>query len=171
MIKEGYITKEDQALIKREVFNNFFPWFTQTTTWTRQGNEINDSLLTHVLLRRPEERNKNEYYCSPIAQSIEKIIHRHTKHKEILRMCFNFTYDNGCKKTGIHKDHKFAYKQFILYLTDNFKKGETVILNENKKIIKKIKPQKYKFVTFGNNYHYNYFPVNGRRIVLIATYR
>ena len=60
---------------------------------------------------------------------------------------------------------------FILYLTDNFKKGETVILNENKKIIKKIKPQKYKFVTFGNNYHYNYFPVNGRRIVLIATYR
>jgi|TARA_R110000803_G_scaffold45045_1_gene95109 hypothetical protein len=171
MIKEGFITNEDQSLISKEVFNNYFPWFTQTTSWTRQGNEINDSLLTHILLRRPEERNKNEYYCSPIFESIEKIIHRYTNHKEIFRMCFNFTYDNGHEKTGIHKDHKYDYKQFILYLTDNFKKGETVILNKNKRTIKKIKPIKNKYVMFGANYHYNYFPKKGTRVVLIATYR
>lgn len=171
MIKEGFILTEDQALIKREIFNNLFPWFTQTTSWTRQGDEINDHLLTHVLLRRPEERNENEYYCSPIAESIEKLIHKYTNHKQILRMCFNLTYDNGCKKTGIHKDHKYDYKQFILYLTDEFKKGETIVLDDNKKVIKKIKPIKNKYVTFGSNYHYNYFPEKGKRVVLIATYK
>ena len=171
MIKEGYITNEDQALIKREVFNNFFPWFTQTTTWTRQGNEIKDEILTHVLLRRPEERPEKEYYCSPVAELMEQLISKYTNHKKLLRMCFNLTYDNGHEKTGIHKDHKYDYKQFILYLTDTFKKGETVILNENKRTIKKIKPIKNKYVMFGANYHYNYFPKKGKRVVLIATYK
>ena len=171
MISKGYLVQEDKEFFKKHIMNDYFPWYAQKTSWTRQGNEIDDNLLTHVLLARKEERSKLTKYHSPIAIDVESIIKKYIGDKEILRMCFNFTYDNGKEKTGIHKDHAYEYGQFILYLTDSFKKGETVILNDNKKIIEKIKPERYKFVPFGNNYHYNYFRIGGKRIVLIATYK
>lgn len=172
MITEDYLKQEDKEFFKNNILkDHYFPWYAQKTSWTRQGNEIDDDLLTHVLLKRKEERSETQKYNSPMAENVEHIIKKYIGKKKILRMCFNFTYDNGREKTGIHKDHPYKYSQFILYLTDNFKKGETVILNESKKIIKKVKPKQYKFVTFEDNYHYNYFPVGGKRIVLIATYK
>ena len=93
MISKGYLVQEDKEFFKKHIMNDYFPWYAQKTSWTRQGNEIDDNLLTHVLLARKEERSKLTKYHSPIAIDVESIIKKYIGDKEILRMCFNFKYD------------------------------------------------------------------------------
>lgn len=172
MIELKPIKKEDKIFFENLVLkNNYFPWFHQPYTRTRSGKEIDDPFFTHVLISREEERESKGIYHSEAAKDVEQVIRKYIGDKQILRMCFNFTYDNGVDKTGAHKDHEIPYEQIILYLTDNFEKGETLIFNEDLEVIQSIKPKANHYIQFGGNYHANYICEKGFRICLVVTYK
>ena len=92
--------------------------------------------------------------------------------KEILRIAVNLTYNNGEKCSPIHQDHHFPHNQLLVYLnTPIDKNAKTVIYDNNEKtILKKITPEKFKGVCFENKPHSLIHPTKGDRLVLVYTF-
>ena len=45
---------------------------------------------------------------------------------EFLRICLNLTFNNGYKKTGVHKDHDCDHRQILICLNDVDSKSDTI---------------------------------------------
>ena len=130
--------------------------------------------LSHIILKRPEERN-HQNFNSPYANLFLKLLEEfQNKNKikvnQLLRIAVNLTFNFGKKNSFTHKDHLFEHKQLIIYLNDCDKNSKTVILNENKKIIKKITPKKFKGVLFDCCHHYMIYPKKGYRVIAVYTF-
>lgn len=130
--------------------------------------------LSHIILKRPEERN-HQNFNSPYANLFLKLLEEfQNKNKikvnQLLRIAVNLTFNFGKKNSFTHKDHLFEHKQLIIYLNDCDKNSKTVILNENKKIIKKITPKKFKGVLFDCCHHYMVYPKKGYRVIAVYTF-
>jgi hypothetical protein len=133
-----------------------------------------DLFLSHVILKRPEERNNNSYN-SPHANFFESMFYtfcekHNIKVKEIFRIAVNLTFNIGVKEGVIHQDHSFKHKQLIIYLNDCDKEAKTIILNKNNKKIKEIIPVQFKGACFDNSPHYLIYPRTGERIIAIYTF-
>ena len=130
--------------------------------------------LSHIILKRPEERN-HQNFNSPYANLFLKLLEdfqnkNKIKVNQLLRIAVNLTFNFGKKNSFTHKDHLFEHKQLIIYLNDCDKNSKTVILNENKKIIKKITPKKFKGVLFDCCHHYMIYPKKGYRVIAVYTF-
>lgn len=168
-----FLTSENKKFINEKILGNEFPYFKNPTLATASDKSV---FLTHVLLIRPEKRPTKEhinsiYYldCLEIVKSFFKKFK--IKHKEILRLCVNYTYNNGSNKCLVHQDHEFPHKQLIIYLNETDPSSKTIILDKNNKVLKKITPEKNKGVCFDNKPHYHFYPKQGERIVLVATFK
>jgi hypothetical protein len=168
-----FLTIENKKFINEKILSNFFPFYRNFTLTSSKDKNI---FLSHVLLVRPEERiNKNHINSSYFLETLKIILSFldkfEIKHKEILRMSINYTYNNGVDKCPIHQDHKYSHKQIIIYLNDADPLSKTVILDEKNKILKEITPQKNKGICFDNKPHYHFYPKKGERIVLVTTFK
>ncbi len=169
---KNFLSKENIIFIENIILGNNFPFYlSQKSTATD-----NYKKMFHELLLRPEgcllENRINSTYYNDVFNLVNSFLKKFKiKQKEILRMCINFTYNNGVEKCPVHKDHDFPHKQLIIYLNEADINSKTVILNEKNKIIKEIAPEKYKGVCFDNVLHYHYYPKKGERIILITTFR
>ena len=168
----NFLTKENISFIKETILNDNFPYYRASDCTV--GDKI--SFLYHCLLKRPEERQNKEdinsnYYlsCLELVESFFK--KTKIKHKEILRMAVNFTFNNGVEKCPTHQDHKYPHKQLIIYLNDADPLSKTVMLDKKNKPWKEITPEKYKGICFDNLNHYHFYPKSGERIILITTFR
>jgi len=169
----NFLSKDQKFFIENKIFNNTFPFFLNNKSVVGKKT-INKPSFSHVILRRPEERVGNEYYNSPDGDFYLGILKSFCKKhniriNEVLRICINLTFNNGFNKCNIHRDHNYSHKQLIVYLNDCDKKSYTVIKNGKKEI--KIKPEKYKGICFEDKPHYQYFPKNGIRVVIVFTFR
>ena len=166
----NFLNKKQKDHIKNTITNYDFPWFFQKINVYAKP----DPFLSHTVIKRIEYRKKEEFsnstetdFCLNILNSF---CNKHNiKYKEILRIAFNLTFNNGSKKSGIHVDHEFYHKQLIVYLNDCDKKSCTVIINNKKGI--KIKLKIFKGVCFESKPHYQIYPKDNVRFVLIITFR
>ena len=93
------------------------------------------------------------------------------EYKEIHRMAINFSYNNGHRKGEIHTDHEYPHKQVLICLNKPLDSDcDTVILDKDNKIIKKVKFEQYKGFVFESTPHYQLYPKKGIRLMLVTTY-
>jgi hypothetical protein len=91
------------------------------------------------------------------------------KYKEIFRISVNLTFNIGLKHSVVHCDHKFPHKQVLIYLNDCDPEAFTFILDKKNKVIKKIKPEKFKGIMFDRQPHYLKYPKHKERIITVYT--
>ena len=169
----NFLTSSQKDFIENTVLGGYFPFY-----WSDWGVEKNDGLcnLVHNVLIRPEVREKINEVTSPYYKEFFDIFYEFCNknnilHKEVLRICINLNINVGFEKSLPHTDHNFDYKHLIVYLNqpDN---GSTYILSDDKKtIIKEIKPEQFKGVVFDRCWHNTSFPIKGRRVVAVYTFR
>ena len=173
----NFLNKDQKDHIDNVVLGCYFPWFFQKISVYPSEHSLpknNNSFLGHIVLRRPEERSKDEYFNSTESEFCVDVLNTFCKknnieYKEILRITYNLTFNNGSSKCDLHEDHPYPHKQLIVYLNECDKKLCTVIKNKNKEI--KIEPKKFKGVCFESKPHYAFFPKKNERVTLIITFR
>lgn len=164
-----FLSEKEKYHIDSRITNYDFPWFYQKINVYAKP----DPFLSHTVVKRIEYREGEEFsnstetnFCINV---LDLFCKKHNiKYNKILRIAFNLTFNNGSVKSGVHVDHEFDHKQLIVYLNDCDKKAYTVIKDGNKEI--KIKPDKFKGVCFESKPHYQIYPKNGVRFVLIITF-
>lgn len=169
---KNFLTKENISFIKKVILNHSFPFYLAP----RVTNKDKHRVMFHILLNRPEESKAEERLNSPYYEDAFNLVKSffnkfNIKNVEILRMCINFTFNNGTKKCPVHQDHKYPHKQLIIYLNDADTNSKTIILDKKGRILKKITPEKYKGICFENLPHYMIYPKKGERVVLVTTFK
>ena len=175
MIKEdnNFLSNRSKEFIDHRLLGSDFPmYYTNYAVNMADGAEN----FTHVVLRRKEERVRNEA-VHPFYQNFIKILDEFCNknkisYREVLRICVNFNFPSGAKKSATHVDHEVNHNQLLVYLNNPMdKKSSTVLLDDNNKKVKEIFPEKYKGVFFPKMPHYVNFPEKGGRFVLVFTMR
>jgi hypothetical protein len=129
--------------------------------------------LLHTFRKAPEERDNepvdNSYHMKDMEYIFNEFCKKNKiKYKEILRCAVNLTSNVKRGKSDPHNDHDHSHKTLIIYL--NNADGNTIILDENNKVYKKVKPKKFKGLYFTYSKHYQYYPKNGTRAVAVYTF-
>ena len=181
MIKEynNIFNEEQKDYLKQElILNSSFPFYFNQRSITKGKNRDYFPLFTHKILNRPEdveeEKNRiNSNYYDYFADLFEDLSKRHKfKYKELLRICLNFTFNNGEEKCPIHVDHFYPHKQLLIYIHNDDLESFTFIYDKKgKKLLKKIVPTANKGVLWNGSPHYHLAPKKGYRIVLIYTFK
>ena len=177
---KNFLTEEQKSDLNNYVLGNNdkkivsqIPYFIQPDATPKEG-VLPFPLLTHVLIHRPEDRTDEKLFNSEYGSFFLDMVKNFFKknninYKGILRLCLNFTFNNGYKKSRVHVDHEYTHKQLIVYLNNCDPKSYTVIKNNKKEI--KIRPEKYKGVCFDGVKHYHISPTYNYRLVLVCTFR
>ena len=170
---DNFLKTKQKFHINDAILSDNFPYYFQKVSHIDGGG---DSFLCHVVLNRPEERNGgdgvNSPYYSFFKELLETFCEKHNiKINEIFRIAVNLTYNAGSIDSITHVDHKFEHKQLIIYLNEpNDNNANTVIVDNNNKIVKEVSPKKYKGVCFDSSPHYLKYPKTGERIIAIFTF-
>jgi hypothetical protein len=163
------LSKDNNKFIDFMLSPNF-PLYYQTST---EGY----SFFGHVFMDRHEEGLEKEGRINsphfPIVMNIVRNICSENKIdiNTVYRASLNVsTYDNK-RMGGLHVDHPFSHKVFLMYLND-FTEGHTFIMDEKTKEPKPIEPKKNKAIVFdGTIQHAKGFCGSGeRRVTLIVTF-
>jgi len=169
---DNFLDDGQKRFIDNIVLTDKFPFYYNSSAIT--GDTL--GFLVHNVLLRPEIRKDGENGINSEAFDLfEDMLNAFTsknglEYKEIFRISVNMTMNIGVEKSHTHKDHDFPHKQLLIYLND-FKGGETVILNDDDTIFKKTKPKKFLGVCFDDKKHYGVLPKVGRRLVAVYTFR
>jgi hypothetical protein len=174
---KNFLSKENLNFVENVILKDkFFPWYHQDQTNPDLTPFTFDSFFSHVVLERLEKKDITEVVNSIYYKETVSILRNFLNSVGVkvyffTRIAYNLSYNNGEEKCALHSDHDFDHKQVIIYLNDCLDKdSKTIILDNDKKILKEIEPQKFKGVCFGSNFHYHFFPKKGSRIVLVATF-
>jgi len=164
---KNFLNSQQKDFIENFILKNRFPYYIQPCTL----EEDTIPILAHTCKRRNEEWNtpNKEVFINILNSFCFK--HK-IKYKDIIRCSVNLTFYTGVDAAGIHVDHPGKkHSQLIVYCNDpEDKKSFTVICNKKKKPIKKIKPEQFKGIYFGDNPHYHFYPKKGFRVVLVYTF-
>lgn len=169
---KNFLTKQNKSFIENVILSENFPFHLNKYSVNKN---FNDNVFTHVILHRPEDRNNNDFnspYYKECLDIFKNFIHSiNITNGKLLRMCVNLTFNNGYNQCHSHIDHNFDHKVALIYLNDPLdKESKTVILDDNEKIINESYPEKYTGICFGNNKHYQLYPKQGIRVVLVVTF-
>ena len=172
---KNFLSSESKTFINKVVLHYSFPYFHQYTDNSKRHKRL---FLSHIILRRPEQRKPDEGWNSDHHESFIQIVKEFTvQHKievkEFLRMCVNFTFNNTYPQSLPHTDHKTDYNQLLLILNEPADtEAATVILSSDRnKIIKKIRPIQYRGICFDSHPHYQIMPRFGHRVAFVATFK
>ena len=168
---KDFLNKKQIKYINEHILNVHIPWYFQKNTVISKKQK---PYFSHTVLRIPEERKEGEKFNSIESSFCTDVLNvfckkNNIEYKELLRIAFNLSYNNGFEKCDIHRDHDYVHKQLIVYLNNCDEQSYTVIKNNKKEI--KIKPESFKGVCFENKPHYHYFPKEGIRVILIMTFK
>lgn len=176
IIEENDVFKVDPVILSGK-----FPW-------SYPGDASYESVQAHyhLLVSRNFENPKivSDYY--PYFESIMKSFcdRNSIKINKIFGAAVHQTFDSWNLHQPFHVDFHFQHKVLIMYLTDNFDKGRTLITDLKKTVegpmiiddedvhtCHEVKPRVGKILCFdGDRYHAAEYPVHGRRVVCIFTF-
>jgi hypothetical protein len=101
---DNFLLDKQKMFIEETLLSNDFPYF------INKNSVLNDGIvfLSHIILHRPEFRsNENEVnsiYYKPIVDIIDSFLNKNKlKANKFLRISLNLTFNNGYKKTTVHK--------------------------------------------------------------------
>ena len=169
IIEFNYQVSKDQEKFIELLLSDNFPLYYQEGTGTYK-------VFSHSFLSRNKNEDDNfgiinSNYWEPIYNFFKDICAKHgVEHKIIYRACLNVSTFDKNKMGGLHDDHRFPHKNFLMYLND-FSDGSTYIQDKETEEIKEIKAEKFKVVIFDGQMHAQGFCGNGeRRVVLVVTF-
>jgi len=180
---KNIINNEEKDIINNQILGNEFPFY-----W-HPYQIIGDDCpyMRHNIIDRDtqEVRSNIINLFNPIVQRFLKKYN--LNFKKYLRGCINLTFPMKNDNIGKpHVDHIIPHSSMIIYLNDS--DGETIFfdynydflkdeqsnfieLNKNKKILKEIKPEKYKIVYIKDSlFHCLRFPKKDRRLISVFTF-
>jgi hypothetical protein len=171
---KNILSKEDLKRFNQEVIeNNNFGWYLNTSSVRDYPTKSNfDSFLffNHEILIRPENRNGANGVNSFLYPFMEEIFSKFmgrikVKYSECFRIALNLTFNNGHTQCPPHLDHKFKYKQLLVYLNKDIDPSACTIVKD-----KKYAPTFNSGLLFDNVVHYHMVPKKGHRIVAVYTF-
>jgi len=179
-----FLEKDFKDFEDHIVYNGDFPWFLAKDSGKtvhgdhniKKNKDVIEYLqFNHILLMEGKTEANSDYY----RLFEEKIPHILNKLKlsniEILRAKLNLQTQITNNKPHFyntpHIDTYYKHTVFMLYLNDS--DGDTVFVDDDKNIVKKVSPKKNRVVVFnGMNYHAGSHPYNSdRRIVLNVNFK
>ena len=178
MIKKykNILSEGEKKFLKKQVLNNFhFPFYLGKSCIVGKNDYF--PFLSHKILLSPEDVKKGDnrknsplhHYCTNLFNTLSKRFK--FEYKQLLRICINFTFNNGVKACGIHLDHPYFHKQLLIYLHADDKNSFTLFYDKDeKKVIKKIRPEPNTGVISHSHPHRQLTPQKGYRIVLVYTF-
>ena len=173
-----FLSIKSKKFINEIVLGKNFPYYPQYMhKYNMPGKKQTRFFMCHIVVKRPEDRVKGVFWNSNHYMSFINIINEFCEQQKIkidsfYRMCVNLSFNNGCERSEIHRDHDFPHHQIIIILNNpQDKNAETVILDNKNKIIKKIKPAQYQGICFDGKSHYVKIPKFGHRVALVATFK
>lgn len=157
-----------------------FPWF-------YPGDASFGSVQTHyhlLISRNFNEPRVVSAYYEYFEGIFRSFCEKHSIHvNKVFGAAVHQTLDSRNLRQPFHVDFHFEHKVLIMYLTDDFTKGRTLITDlrktENRPVVVdgdletcvEIEPKAGKVICFdGSRYHAAEYPVNGRRVVCIFTF-
>jgi hypothetical protein len=155
-----------------------FPLFFQKTT---EGGptQYAHSLVTRVPGEQRElgqkeegkEGNPNSQFWEIAKHIFDRFCDENNiQYTKIFRASINVTHYFPDDYSGIHFDHYFPHKNFVFFLND-FTNGSTLIFDDEDNIIKELKAERLKGVTFDCSPHAQQScGIGERRMVLVVTY-
>ena len=156
---------------KAKVLGTYFPWYYTEGTLTEVADpNISDMpLYSHILLDRPERRERNEpSFAYPQALEVIQQICQHNDFRVWpFRMCLNSTRFSDTKYSPPHQDHEFPHLNMLIYLT-KFSGGHTWVNGERCE-----SPDEDKIIVFdGDQDHWleSVGHPSDRRVVLVMTF-
>lgn len=165
---DNLLSKKDIAYINDNILSSNFPWY-----YNKEANkEDNYWFYSHCVVRRVELGGESFSYVSEFCLALlNKFCKKHNiKYKKVLRCSINSNF-NQENKSAIHTDHATSYKHLLIYLTVN-KGGKTILFKNDKKTIAHIiNPKKFRAVSFSKCWHIGASPKEGRRVVLVYTFK
>ena len=179
MIKKykNILSEGEKKFLKKQVLNNFhFPFYLGKSCIVGKNDYF--PFLSHKILLSPEDVKKGDNrknsplhdYCTNLFNTISKRCK--FKYKHLLRIAINFTFNNGVKACDIHLDHLYFHKQLLIYLHADDKNSFTLFYDKDeKKVIKKIRPEPNTGVISHSHPHRQLTPQKGYRIVLVYTFK
>jgi len=168
IIDKNFLTEYQKDFIENFMLKDNFPFYIQPCTLEDDSIPI----LAHTCKRR-DSKEWNTPNKKMFIEILDSFCSKNKiKYKNIFRCAVNLTFYPGVSTAGIHVDHPgVEHKQLLIYCNDpEDKKSFTVICNKKKKPIKKIKPEQFKGVYFGDNPHYHFYPKKGLRVALVYTF-
>lgn len=174
------IIEDDCFEVDGKILSGHFPW-------SYPGDASFESVQAHyhLLISRNFEEPKviSEYY--PYFESIfRKFCENHSiQVNGVFGAAVHQTFDSWNSHQKFHVDFHFEHKVLIMYLTDAFERGSTLVTDVRKSengpiIVQKdletcaeVKPRVGRILCFdGMRYHAAQYPVRGRRVVCIFTF-
>lgn len=159
-------------LITWRFLGDSFPMYYYHTVGVDSLHQYSHSLLSRNPSGEPIEGvSPSEYFNYGKYIFDEFCKQNNIQYKAILRAAVNSVFYSKTK-IKIHTDHTFEHQVFIFYLND-VTDGETVIFEKDEKtLIRKVKPEKYKGLIFpGLQPHAVLSPgLDERRMVLVVTF-
>jgi len=173
---ENFLYNEEKNYIKETILK-----YTSFTFQQKIGEDEDTPLMLHSLVERIERADPNlpNRACSPHTEFFLKLLLRFTtqyqlEFNRVLRGMINCTskIKRNNNKSTIHIDHTFPHSQFLLYLGEEVHGDLMLYENDEKTLIKKIKPKPFKIVCFGNDVvpHQFEYPNYGLRIAVVMTF-
>jgi len=171
--------------------SNFFqvdPYFlSENFPWFYPGDASFGSVQTHyhlLISRNFNEPRVISNYYTYFEHIFRSFCEKHSiKVNKVFGAAVHQTLDSKNSRQPFHVDFHFDHKVLIMYLTDDFTKGHTLITDLRKtergpmvmdgdlETRVEIEPKPGKIVCFdGARYHAAEYPVNGRRVVCIFTF-
>lgn len=165
---DNFLSDLSKRYIRQCFLNVGFPYYYGDELIINSGEHI--PFLAHVIKKRDDDLINSDCYQDCVNMVTEFTVKHKIECTEILRMAVNFTYPNGFEKCPVHQDHPFPHKQLIIYLNNpKDKSAKTVILDKKERY--EIEPAQFRGICFENKPHFQYFPKEGERIILITTFR
>ncbi len=179
-----FLEKDFKDFENAIVYNGDFPWFLAFDSdktvhddhnIKKSENVIEYLQFVHILFKEGETEPNSDYY----KLFEEKLPYIMSKLKlnniEVLRAKLNlqtqFTNNKPHFHNTPHIDAHYKHNVFMLYLNDS--DGDTVFVDDNKNIIKRVTPKANRVVVFnGMNYHAGSHPYqSNKRIVLNVNFK
>jgi hypothetical protein len=174
------IIEDDCFAVDPKILSGYFPW-----SYPGDASFGGVQAHYHLLISRNFENPKvvSEYY--PYFESIfKKFCETHSiRVNKVFGAAVHQTLDSWNIRQNFHVDFHFEHKVLIMYLTDTFENGKTlitdirksdespIILGEELETPVQISPRVGRILCFdGMRYHAAQYPVHGRRVVCIFTF-
>lgn len=152
MIEIDYVPSEASQELINFIFSNQMPWYLQLKEDPIITPFFYHSLMTRLHTDYPKAGTINSKLYEPCKKMFLEVCEQaNIKVEEIYRACLNTTLYYPAEHTGIHVDHTFPHKNFIMYLDDT--DGVTYIFDQNETIKETSNPKKNRAIIFGGELH------------------
>jgi len=180
-IFDDVLTDAERIFVQNNILSEnppTFPWFYIGSTVDYHDPEHDHEYFIHTLVHRIEnssdesiESRINSRFFSFFNKIFFRVCEKADIYpKKIFRAAVNLTLHQPVDHGGIHLDHFFEHKNFLLYLND-FTGGSTYVYNENHEVIEEIQAKKNRAVIFDGKYHAASFCApKEKRVVAVFTF-